>query len=173
MKHGNSDLWNVGAPVVQWPRMTTRWLMVGVAIVALTCRFGSSVLWPPSPRTLLPSMTAMYLAWSAFDGLRIIIQARRHISLARSLLALTAVALLFLAVVVVEVRRAHFRESAAYHAHQEWLHRESAAGRHGVSYACGEGCPAPRAGCHWDERSTLIDPAKRNPSGQGIGTAEV
>ena len=83
---------------------------------------------------------ASYLAWAAFDALRII-HSSRCLSGPRTRLALTVAALLFLAVIATEARWADFRNKVAYHETEEWLHRLSAEGQRGVIIACGErGC---------------------------------
>src|SRR4051812_19956897 len=87
-----------------FPRMSTRRLMIAVAVVALACCFDWSDLWHRSPpRTLLPPMTTLYLAWAAFDGLAIVRASRPSWGF-EARLAFTAIAILFLAALVAQDR---------------------------------------------------------------------
>jgi hypothetical protein len=119
-------------------RFTIWQLMVGIAGLAVVCRFGGSVVRHPSPRSFLPPLMILYMAWASYDGARIIgvgqTWLRRRISL-----ALTGLALLIVVVTAANNRWADFRERGRFHARQELLCRLSAEGKSGQLISCGEG----------------------------------
>jgi hypothetical protein len=122
------------------PRFTIWRLMTGVAVLAVVCRFGASVVRHPSPRTCLSPLMILYLMWAGCDCLRILGVAP-ILSRPRRLLGLAPLVLLIVAATAAESRWADFRQRSRFHARQEVLCRLSAEGGHGQIIACGErGC---------------------------------
>jgi len=120
------------------PRFTIWRLMTGIAVMAIACRFGESVVRHPSPRTYLPALMVLYLMWSSCDCLRII-RIAPMLSQPRMRLAFTGSMLLALAGAAAERRWADFREKSRLHDRQGFLCRLSAEGGHGQIISCGEG----------------------------------
>jgi hypothetical protein len=140
-------------------RQFTIWhLMMGVAVLAVVCRFGESVVRHPSPRTCLPPLMILYLMWACCDGLRIICAAPIWSRPSR-LLAFSGLVLLFVAGTAAENRWADLRERSLSHARQAFLCRLSAEGRHGEIIGCGGGVcvrdQVPRADSQ-EERAEML-----------------
>jgi hypothetical protein len=118
-------------------RFTVRWLMVVVAVVALVCSVDWSEFRDRTPRALLPGLTAIYLAWAAVDGWRLVRVSQPCVL--RFALPLAAVALA--GACVLSWRVESFRAMAGRHDWNAELCQRSSRGESGTIIACGpKGC---------------------------------
>src|SRR4051794_6120451 len=110
-------------------RFTLQRLMTSVAVLAIVCRFGESIVRHPSPRTCLPPVMILYLMWAFCDGFRIICLGLSW-STPRVRLAIAGFVLVVAAGAGADSRWADFREKARLHGRQAFLCRLSAGAEH-------------------------------------------
>lgn len=122
-------------------RFTVRRLMVAVAVAAWAFGYRKSLCQAPSPRSLLPPMTAFYLAWALLGSLRDILVVRR-----RAWFVLPALSLMFLSADWYHRRAKMFFKVAETHSSKAFVHRSSAQGGRGILILCGISGDGSRAG---------------------------
>jgi hypothetical protein len=110
--------------------------MIAVAVTAILCTFGPAVVRNPSPRSLVPLLTAVYLAWAMFDALRKL----ADVSPRALAIIVPAVALVFASAIWHWQTVRHFQLIASFHSWQSHLYESSVqSGGGGVIVACGSG----------------------------------